>query len=650
MPTFRPRRRTVMRVAVSKTSWRLWEMITTARPCSARRRTSASTCSVCATPRAAVGSSRITSFEFHCTAFATATDCRCPPESEATGWRIELMVVTASDLSVSAVFCSMIGSFSRWNASCSSRPRYMFWTTSRLSQSARSWYTTSIPSFPASFGPWMCTSWPSNRISPLSGVCVPATHFTSVDFPAPLSPTSAITSPLRTSKSTSVRACTDPNDFVMFRRWRRGVSATVGSFPTTETAEAPRKGRLRRVQLNGLLAVLLVLADAHLALRQEMVREEAGVVRLRDPHNRKRQRRLALRAVLPRGVRLRRLALEERNRGRGRSVRLVGHVLVHGARLPAGEDVLDALRRRVLAAQRDRLQVAGLQVGDHGAGDVVVRRDGAVDLVVRLDEHLGEDRAGVRREPVGHELLRALGELAALEERVQDCVVTALEPERVLVRLAAPELGDDRLRLALERGEDAVRLRRPDGLAVERDVDGRGPAGDLTVVVDRLEALRGEELLDRCGRAVVERGLDDHLGARGEARLRLRLLLLRVVQRVRDHGRHACGLERLGEIGSVELHPADGRLRVRQQDANLDARLLRADARAGPRRHKRCNGGQSQKQENRPAGNLLHCGSPSVTWFDLHIERAGIWTARRISTDNAPALEAIRQGWKCNSR
>ena len=27
--------------------------------------------------------------EFHCTAFATATDWRWPPESEATGWRIE---------------------------------------------------------------------------------------------------------------------------------------------------------------------------------------------------------------------------------------------------------------------------------------------------------------------------------------------------------------------------------------------------------------------------------------------------------------------------------------------------------------------------------------------------------------------------------
>ena len=70
-----------------------------------------------------------------------------------------------------------------------SRPRYMFSTTSRLSQSARSWYTTSIPSFAASFGPWMCT-----------------------------------TSPFRTSKSTSVSACTEPNDLETPRSSSSGAS------------------------------------------------------------------------------------------------------------------------------------------------------------------------------------------------------------------------------------------------------------------------------------------------------------------------------------------------------------------------------------------------------------------------------------------
>ena len=151
--------------------------------------------------------------------------------------------------------------------------------------------------------------------------------------------------------------------------------------------------------------------------------------------------------------------------------------------------------------------------------------------------------AGVVRIPVGHELLRALLQLACLEERVQDGVVAALEPERVLVGLAAPELGDDAALLVralrLHPGDDAVGLRLADRRAVERDVDRGGAADDLAVVVDRLAALRREELLDRRGGAVVERRLDDDLRARGEAGLRLGLLLRRVVEGVVDRRRDA---------------------------------------------------------------------------------------------------------------
>ena len=51
----------MIRSATAKMSCRLCEIRTTASPCWARRATSSSTCSVCATPRAAVGSSRMTS-------------------------------------------------------------------------------------------------------------------------------------------------------------------------------------------------------------------------------------------------------------------------------------------------------------------------------------------------------------------------------------------------------------------------------------------------------------------------------------------------------------------------------------------------------------------------------------------------------------
>src|SRR5581483_5383825 len=137
-PTVLPSRSTVIRSAVSKTSWRLWEIKMTPMPCWPRRRTSSSTCSVCATPSAAVGSSRMTSFPFHITARATATDWRWPPESVATGWRIDEIVVTARLFRVSAVCCSIGASLRTWKR-LTSRPRNMFCTTSRLSQSARSW-------------------------------------------------------------------------------------------------------------------------------------------------------------------------------------------------------------------------------------------------------------------------------------------------------------------------------------------------------------------------------------------------------------------------------------------------------------------------------------------------------------------------------
>src|SRR3972149_9346384 len=72
---------------------------------------------------------------------------------------------------------------------------------------------------------------------------MPATHLISGDVPAPLSPTSAITSPLRTSKSTSESAWTDPNDFDRPRISRRGSSLMVAGFLPHWKEEAPG-GRL----------------------------------------------------------------------------------------------------------------------------------------------------------------------------------------------------------------------------------------------------------------------------------------------------------------------------------------------------------------------------------------------------------------------
>src|SRR2546423_13802584 len=108
---------------------------------------------------------------------------------------------------------------------------------------------------------------------------MPATHLINVDLPAPLSPTSAITSPSRTSKSTSESACTDPKFFETPRSSSAGVCvvavAVSLTFSCGRGAEAPRP--------RSFLAVLLVLTDADLGSLQETVREQHLVVPLRDP-------------------------------------------------------------------------------------------------------------------------------------------------------------------------------------------------------------------------------------------------------------------------------------------------------------------------------------------------------------------------------
>src|SRR6202161_2421646 len=73
-----------------------------------------------------------------------------------------------------------------------------------------------MPSASASLGPWRCTGFPSQRISPPSGAHRPETVLISEDLPAPLSPISAVTLPGGIDRSTSVKARTGPNVLVTF--------------------------------------------------------------------------------------------------------------------------------------------------------------------------------------------------------------------------------------------------------------------------------------------------------------------------------------------------------------------------------------------------------------------------------------------------
>ena len=114
----------------------------------------------------------------------------------------------------------------------------MFCTMSRLSASARSWYTVAIPASVASLGERKCTGLPCQMISPPLGSQMPAIVLISVDLPAPLSPTSAVTCPAGISRLMSVSACTGPKFFPM----PRSRSSGSASFTVTSLPDDPVRG------------------------------------------------------------------------------------------------------------------------------------------------------------------------------------------------------------------------------------------------------------------------------------------------------------------------------------------------------------------------------------------------------------------------
>ena len=73
------------------------------------------------------------------------------------------------------------------------------------------------------------TGLPSNSSSPLSTSRLPVIALTIVDFPAPLSPINATTSPASTSKSASIRARTWPKLRERPRASRMGVLVSAGA-------------------------------------------------------------------------------------------------------------------------------------------------------------------------------------------------------------------------------------------------------------------------------------------------------------------------------------------------------------------------------------------------------------------------------------
>src|SRR5690606_31199832 len=203
---------------------------------------------------------------------------------------------------------------------------------------------------------------------PSSATCTPASVLTSVDLPAPLSPTSAMISPGATSRSTPLSASTWPKVLRMPRiRSRAAPDAGRGD------SEVTGRSRLSGAQL--VAGDEPVVDDARDIGRVERdrVEEERGhgvasvVVAVREPR------------VL--------LAARKGDGGLGGRLRLDVEVLVDGHGLVAEQDLLQTRGGRILARHDDlAVQAARLEGRDDALREAVVRREDALHVVAEGGE------------------------------------------------------------------------------------------------------------------------------------------------------------------------------------------------------------------------------------------------------------------------
>src|SRR5829696_8337300 len=354
----------------------------------------------------------------------------------------------------------------------------------------------------------MCTSLPSNEIVPPSAGWIPAIVFTSVDLPAPLSPTSATTSPGWTSKSTSLSAWTGPKLLLTPLRASTGVlpSAFMPCAPFGWDSEgrpqAPPAFCPRALLDAGRLASGRVLAGADLVRRPELVLDDRVLdVVLGDRHGRQQDRGHVLHAVVDLVVRRRRvLTLGQRHRELCRGFCLGLDRLVDGHVLLVDEDALDGRELRVLPGGRAGLGIDAVAL--HGsdraaAGSVIGGVDAHESVLADGRDRLLHLLLGLVRAPVRRVVLLRHLEIAA----VDDAVRALLEELGVVVRGSAVDHDDAALgAVVLQLLHEALALKLAHLLVVERDVVVDVGVRDQAVVADHRDLRLLRAIHDRAGR------------------------------------------------------------------------------------------------------------------------------------------------------
>ena len=210
VPTLRPFRSTVTRSLISSASASRCEMKTMPLPAAASARVRSNSQATSEGPSAEVASSSTTMSGSAASTLAIATSWRAATD-RSRGWRVGLMPVRpmlANSSSARARIrrrATVPRGLNGW------RLKKMFSITVRSGISGSSWKTTPTPAASDAPGSRGANGSSRSRTSPLSARNTPDMTLTSVDLPAPFSPSSACTSPPRTSKLTSCSACTPAN-------------------------------------------------------------------------------------------------------------------------------------------------------------------------------------------------------------------------------------------------------------------------------------------------------------------------------------------------------------------------------------------------------------------------------------------------------
>src|SRR5262245_50851097 len=138
-----------------------------------------------------------------------------------------------------------------------------------------------MPAASASRAERKCTAEPSSRMAPSYSACTPAMIFISVLLPAPFSPTRPWISPAFRAKSTSLRACTPPNDLQM------PDSSSSGTPPaSTSIGSSRRRSRLDEEMVLHPQHALRVRLGHDRTVRDDMLRDAARTLLLARQHGR----------------------------------------------------------------------------------------------------------------------------------------------------------------------------------------------------------------------------------------------------------------------------------------------------------------------------------------------------------------------------